>query len=127
MGFVAVLFAGLPTTKSAPQKAADWPTYGGNSDDNRYSALAQINRSNVSKLQVAWTYDSGETGGIETSPIVVGNVLYTYTPTAKVVALNASTGEVSVEVRFRSAGRQSCSRSYVLDRWQGRAAFSRAS
>jgi quinoprotein glucose dehydrogenase len=94
VGLAALLFAGLPATKSAPQKVADWPTYGGNSEDNRYSTLAQINRSNVSKLQVAWTYDSGETGGIETSPIIVGNVLYTYTPTARVVALNASTGEL---------------------------------
>src|SRR5271167_2961470 len=87
-GLAALLFAGLPATRSAPQKAqkpADWPIYGGNAENNRYSPLAQINRSNVAKLQVAWTYDSGETGGIETSPIIVGNVLYTYTPGAKVV------------------------------------------
>ena len=33
-----------------------WRDYGGASDASQYSALAQINRSNVSKLQVAWTY-----------------------------------------------------------------------
>ncbi len=102
---VAVLFiAILPVTKSAPQKSKetsknvkvvmDWPVYGGNAEDNRYSALTQINKTNVSKLQVAWTYDSGETGGIETSPIIVGNVLYTYTPSKTIVALNAATGAV---------------------------------
>jgi quinoprotein glucose dehydrogenase len=101
MGLAALLFAGISATKSAAQnaksavqKVTDWPIYGGNSEDNHYSTLAQINRSNVSKLQVAWTYDSGEAGGIETSPIVVGNVLYTYTPSKTVVALEATTGKV---------------------------------
>jgi quinoprotein glucose dehydrogenase len=81
-------------THSAPKVQTDWPAYGGDSEDNRFSPLDQINRSNVSKLQVAWTYDSGETGGMETSPIVVGNVLYTYTPSKSVVALDAATGKV---------------------------------
>ena len=72
----------------------DWPVYGGNSEGNRYSPLSQINRSNVSKLQVAWTFDSNEVGSIETSPIIVENVLYTYTPSKAVVALDAATGVV---------------------------------
>ena len=42
----------------------------------RYSGLAQINRSNVKKLQVAWSFDSGETGGLQTSPLMVDGVLY---------------------------------------------------
>jgi quinoprotein glucose dehydrogenase len=81
-------------TKSAAKIQTDWPVYGGDSEDNRYSPLAQINRANVSKLEVAWTYDSGEPGGIETSPIIVGNVIYTYTPSKAVVALDGATGKV---------------------------------
>ncbi|HEY6467282.1 MAG TPA: PQQ-binding-like beta-propeller repeat protein [Candidatus Acidoferrales bacterium] len=81
-------------TRSAPKVQSDWPVYGGDSADTHYSPLDQINRSNVSKLQIAWTYDSGEPGGMETSPIVVGNVLYTYTPSKTVVALDAATGKV---------------------------------
>lgn len=91
---VAAFLIHTPVTKSASKIQSDWPIYGGDSNDNHYSPLSQINKSNVGKLQVAWTYDSGETGGIETSPIIVGNVLYTYTPSKAVVALDAATGKV---------------------------------
>ena len=39
-------------------------------------------------------YDSGETGGLQTSPIIVEGVLYAYTPTQKVIALDAVTGKL---------------------------------
>ena len=42
----------------------------------RYSTLTQINRTNVRQLAVAWTYDSGESGGLQTQPIVVDGVLF---------------------------------------------------
>jgi quinoprotein glucose dehydrogenase len=70
----------------------DWPVYGGTPENSRYSTLAQINRENVKQLQVAWSFDSGETGGLQTSPIIVAGVLYAYTPSQKVIALNAATG-----------------------------------
>ncbi len=47
----------------------------------------------MARLQVAWTFDSGETGGLQTSPIEVDGVLYGLTPSQKVFALNAATGE----------------------------------
>jgi glucose dehydrogenase len=79
----------------APQKAerTGWPVYGGNSAGDRYSPLSQINRSNVRKLKLAWTYDTGEAGGLQTNPLIVGRVLYGYTPTQKVIALDAATGK----------------------------------
>ncbi len=70
----------------------DWPAYGGAAEENHYSNLAQIDRSNVSQLQVAWSFDTGEEGGLQTSPIIVDGVLYGLTPTQKVFALNAATG-----------------------------------
>lgn len=70
-----------------------WASYGGGPEQTRYSSLAQITRENVSQLEVAWTWDSGETGGLQTQPIIVDGVLYAYTPTHKTVALNAATGE----------------------------------
>ena len=70
----------------------DWPAYGGGPANIHYSSLAQINRTNVKRLQVAWTFDTGEQGGLQTSPIIVGGVLYGITPTQKVFALNAATG-----------------------------------
>jgi len=87
-------FARTHTASSATKQRTDWPIYGGDSLDDHYSTLSQINRGNVSKLQVAWTYDTGEAGGMETSPIVVGKVMYTYTPTKAVVALDAASGKV---------------------------------
>ena len=71
-----------------------WPSYGGGPEQIRYSSLTQINRSNVRQLEVAWTYDSGETGGLQTNPIVVDGVLFATTPKHRVVALDAATGAV---------------------------------
>jgi quinoprotein glucose dehydrogenase len=70
-----------------------WATYGGGPDQIRYSTLSEINRTNVTKLQVAWTYDSGESGGLQTQPIVVDDILFAITPSHKVFALRAGTGE----------------------------------
>ena len=56
------------------------------------SPLKQIDRTNVRRLRVAWTYDSRETGGLQTSPIEVNGMVYALTPTHKVVALDAATG-----------------------------------
>lgn len=72
----------------------DWPIYGGTPENDHFSSLSQINRNNVKGLQVAWTYDTQETGGLQTSPIVVDGVLYGLTPTQKVFALNAATGQL---------------------------------
>ena len=84
-------------TTGSPASAAeqqDWPAYGGGPSNSHYSRLAQINRSNVAQLRVAWSFDTGETGGLQTSPIVVGGVLYGLTPTQKVFALDAASGKL---------------------------------
>ena len=70
-----------------------WSAYGGGVEQMRYSSLTQINRTNVQTLERAWTYDSGESGGLQTQPIVADGVLYAYTPTQKTFALRADTGE----------------------------------
>lgn len=67
-------------------------TYGGGPQQTRYSPLAQINRANVASLQVAWTYDTGEQGALQTQPVVIDDVLYGYTPTHKAFAIDAATG-----------------------------------
>jgi quinoprotein glucose dehydrogenase len=72
----------------------DWPVYGGTSENNHYSPLTQINRSNVQRLKVVWSFDTEEPGGLQTSPIVVDGVLYGLTPTQKVFALNAAAGKL---------------------------------
>src|ERR1700760_1132898 len=80
---------------AAPAPQLDWPVYGGQGAQDHYSTLSQINRSNVKNLVVAWKFDTGEQGGdLEATPIVVGNVLYTLTPSHGVIALDAASGKL---------------------------------
>jgi quinoprotein glucose dehydrogenase len=72
----------------------DWPTIGGGAGNTHYSALKQVNRSNVRRLRQAWAFDTGEPGGLETTPIVVDGVLYALTPTQQVIALDGATGKL---------------------------------
>lgn len=72
-----------------------WAAYGGGPKNIHYSTLNQINRKNVSRLQVAWTYDTGDAfkgSEMECNPIVVNGVLFATTPKLRVIALDAATG-----------------------------------
>jgi quinoprotein glucose dehydrogenase len=76
--------------------AADvqWPVNGG-PDNIRYTTLSQITPANVSKLQLAWTYDAHDAfngSEMQSNPIVVDGILYATTPKMRVVALDAATG-----------------------------------
>src|SRR5262245_49087046 len=87
---VAILASSAAIVSALPPDV-DWPAHGG-VDNIRYSALTQINRNNVSKLKVAWTYDSHDAfkgSEMQSNPVVVDGVLYATTPTMKVVAVNA--------------------------------------
>src|ERR1700722_1855009 len=84
-------FMAIVCVASAQQ---NWPSYGGSPENNHYSPLAQINRSNVRQLAVAWTFDTQEEGGLQTTPIIVGVVLYGITPAQKIFALDAATGKL---------------------------------
>lgn len=75
-------------------KSVDWPVYGGQAANDHSSSLSQINRQNVGKLRMVWEFDTGEKGGLETSPLVIGHVLYAYTSTQKVIALDAASGKL---------------------------------
>lgn len=73
----------------------DWSHYGGPEDGSRYSSLTQITKENVSQLEVAWTYNTGdatERSQIQCQPIVMNGLLYGSTPTLNVFAVNAATG-----------------------------------
>jgi glucose dehydrogenase len=81
---------------NAPASSSDrdWNTYDGDVSGNHYSPLAQINRTNVRNLKTAWIYNTGERGGLQTNPLIVDRVMYAYTPSQKIVALNAVTGKL---------------------------------
>jgi len=87
--------AGNAEVKRNPaQTQRDWAVSGGAAENNHYSPLSQINRNNVKLLATAWTFDSGEAGGLQTSPIEVDGVLYGITPKQKIFALDAATGKL---------------------------------
>ena len=95
MPFRPLLALALATAACAPNDA-DWPVYGGNTDNTHYTTLDQISPANVSQLEVVWTYDTGdafEGSEMQANPIVVDGVLYATTPKLHVFALNAATGE----------------------------------
>jgi glucose dehydrogenase len=96
LALVAVLvWSGSRVTIFAASRGArqDWPVYGGESSGDRYSALRQINRTNVKQLRMAWKFDVGTEGGLQTNPLVVGRTLFVYTPAEKVVALDGASGK----------------------------------
>jgi len=91
------VFSGVRMAIARPQAtpvSQDWPVWNGSPGNLHYSSLGQINRSNVKQLQLAWSYDTGEKGGMQTSPLVVGGVLYGLSPTQKVFAVDAATGKL---------------------------------
>ena len=59
----------------------------------RFSPLIQLNRGNVARLTLAWRFDVAEAGDPQTNPLIIDGVLYAYTPTLKVIALDAATGK----------------------------------
>ncbi len=84
-----------------PLPDGDWPAYGRDAGGSRYSPLAGINRSNVKKLKVAWTYRTGDVSDgshtaskstFEATPILVDGTLYLSTSFNRVIALNPETG-----------------------------------
>jgi quinoprotein glucose dehydrogenase len=96
-----VLACGTPEIDlSGP--VADWPAYGADHGGTRHSPLTQIDASNVSHLEVAWTYRSGDVedgsdaslprSSFQNTPILVDDTLYLCTPFNRVIALDPETG-----------------------------------
>jgi quinoprotein glucose dehydrogenase len=67
-----------------------WPGYGNGADNSRYFASRQIDKTNVSKLQVAWTYAFGDTSS---GPVVSRGVIYGRGRSGSLVAVDAATGK----------------------------------
>ncbi|MEP7244590.1 MAG: pyrroloquinoline quinone-dependent dehydrogenase [Gammaproteobacteria bacterium] len=100
---LALLTAAAPHIAPAQSPdASDWGYYGGDIFGTRFSSVAQIDRTNVGKLQVAWTFHTGELGQgfaregkltFESTPVLAFGNLYLETPTNIVFALDPETGK----------------------------------
>jgi quinoprotein glucose dehydrogenase len=80
----------------------EWPYYGGDQAGTKYSPLADIDSSNVQRLQIAWQWKHWETalaeysttpGFFESTPLMIDGVLYVTTPYNNIAALDAETGK----------------------------------
>ena len=77
-------------------QAQNWPVYGGDTGNTRFSQATQINAGNVNKLKVAWALQLGSNRSQESTPILVGDSLIVTSSFGpkNVFAVNAKTGEV---------------------------------
>ncbi len=82
--------AGMPVDG---QDHTTWREYAGGADSAQYSALKQINRSNVSKLEVAWTYPTGDGQKYSFNPIMVNGLVFVLAKRNSIVALDARSGK----------------------------------
>lgn len=94
----AAMFAVGLQGATAPEYATtnNWPIVNGPGGIH-YSALTQINRKNVAKLERVWQFDSGDQfqgSEMECNPIILDGVLYATTPRLRVIALDAATGKL---------------------------------
>jgi quinoprotein glucose dehydrogenase len=87
---------------AAAAPAQEWPTTSNDPGGSKYSPLKQIDRSNVGRLQVAWTYHTGDVSdgktlvsrsAFEATPLASDGVLYVTTPFSRLIALDAETGK----------------------------------
>ena len=83
--------------------ASDWLSWRGTGASQGYSPLTQINRSNVSQLQLAWSWQM-ESGSQQATPLVYDGVMYLPSPSGIVQALNAATGDLRWEYRHAPEG-----------------------
>jgi quinoprotein glucose dehydrogenase len=96
--------ADTPVRSTAEPDVQDdaWSAYGADGGGTRFANLTQITRDNVTQLQPAWTFRTGELGqrfaradklSFEATPIFVRDTLYLSTPTNIVIALDPATGK----------------------------------
>ena len=73
----------------------NWAMQAGNFENQRYSTLNQINKSNVKNMKVAWTFSTGVLRGHEGGPLVIGDTLFVHSPFPnKVFAIDLETQKI---------------------------------
>lgn len=87
------LLAACAHQPSSTAKTHEWPLYGHDYSNQRFSPLTQIRRDNVDKLVPAWIHQTGVKATFQATPIVVDDVMYVSLPFNHVLALDAKTGQ----------------------------------
>jgi quinohemoprotein ethanol dehydrogenase len=94
-GSIVLAQKSKPVDDGTLRKASpgEWTTYGRDYAETHFSPLKQINADNVGRLGLAWSWDTGTEGGIESTPLVSNGVLYATGPWSVVFAIDARTGK----------------------------------
>ena len=94
--FLKPLALGLVLGFAGSAGAQNWPVYGGDTGNTRYSPSNQVNTGNVGKLKIEWALQLGTTRSQESTPILVGDTLFVTSSFGpkNTFAVNAKTGEV---------------------------------
>ena len=74
-------------------EAENWLSHGRGYAEQRFSPLAQINNETVDQLGLAWSFETGDLGALQTTPVVIDGVLYFTGSWSVVFALDAASGE----------------------------------
>ena len=95
---LAVLLLGAVGLRGGPRAARSsyvaWSDYGGSADSMQYSALDQIDKSNVGRLEPAWFYPvPGTSTRFGFNPLIARDVMYVLGKDGAIVALDAATGK----------------------------------
>jgi alcohol dehydrogenase (cytochrome c) len=77
---------------NAAKEPQNWMMYSGDYSGKRFSALDQINLTNVRTIVPKWVYQTGATGKLEATPLVVDGILYATAQDNRAFALDARTG-----------------------------------
>ncbi len=86
--------AGHTDPADLPKNAGEWPDYGRDDSEQRYSPLKQVNLDTVNQLGLAWYADLSERGGsYETTPVISDGRIFVTSPWSKVYAFDAKTGQ----------------------------------
>jgi len=78
--------------KNAESEPGNWLAYGRTYEEQRFSPLEQINKDSVANLGLAWFKDMQSNRALESTPIVVDNMMFLTTAWSRVYALDALTG-----------------------------------
>jgi len=96
-----LLLTASVVSSAAALEDQGWPVFSGDTGGRKYSSLSDIDRSNVSRLTLAWQWQTGEQpfsqygtspGMFESTPLMVDGILYLSTPYNRVVALDSRSG-----------------------------------
>ncbi|HTE28332.1 outer membrane protein assembly factor BamB family protein [Flavitalea sp.] len=87
------------TYQSSKTNTGNWPEYNGGPDRNHYSDLDEINKENLSRLEVAWIYHSGGADTVrnrtqmQCNPIIINGILYGVSADSQAFAVQADNGK----------------------------------